>query len=230
MYTKLSLILSFIIIVSGHAILLNTQQVKKPTKVVSMPSMSQPISIKKVTIKQKEIKKQEQKVEKVQPKKRVEPKKIVKKAKKKVLKKTKEKIVKKVIKEPKKIVKKEQKKLAPTVTKKITPKKTTNIVSLKQKNRLKNAYLLKLREKIEAYKTYPKRAKRLKQQGQVVVSFEILEDGKITNANIINGSKFKRLNHAAIKLIEKIVRFDPIPKELNKNRWNIEIPINYSIG
>ena len=97
-------------------------------------------------------------------------------------------------------------------------------------NNLENIYLSKVKAKIEKNKTYPKAAKKLNQTGKVLVSFDILKDGKVTNIKIINKSKFEKLDEASIELLTNIGFFEAIPNELNKTVWNIQIPINYQIN
>ena len=87
-----------------------------------------------------------------------------------------------------------------------------------------------LRKSREKNKVYPKVAKRLNQTGKVIVSFDILKDGKVTNIKIINKSKFEKLDEASIELLTNIGFFEAIPNELNKTVWNIQIPINYQIN
>ena len=95
---------------------------------------------------------------------------------------------------------------------------------------LESEYLAKVQAKIEKNKVYPKVAKRLNQTGKVIVSFDILKDGKVTNIKIINKSKFEKLDEASIELLTNIEFFEAIPNELNKTVWNIQIPINYQIN
>ena len=95
---------------------------------------------------------------------------------------------------------------------------------------LESEYLAKVKNKIEKNKVYPKVAKRLNQTGKVIVSFDILKDGKITNIKIIDKSKFEKLDEASIELLTNIEFFEAIPNELNKTVWNIQIPINYQIN
>jgi len=193
--------------------------------VVTQPQTVQKISLQKVILKKPEVKKVEQKKE---------VKKVVKqKVLKKVVKKTKKKIVKKEIKKKvnnKKVVKKTTPKVQPQVTKKIIkPKKVEKMVSVEELNVIKNKYLNRLRSLIEDKKIYPKSAKRLKQQGRVIVSFLITKEGTFKNISLKDSSKFKKLNKAALELLNNISRFEPIPDELEKNKWVIEIPINYKI-
>lgn len=258
MLNKFLLTFAFSIIVLSHYTFLNYTKIEKVRQIVASKPTVIAIALNKVSIKQKEIKKiepkviQQEPIIKVEPKKIIpKPKKIVKKAKIKIEKKVKkktvkkkiikkpikkiiEKIVKKTVEKPKKIkkkiVQKEQPKLIQTVTKKIIPIKTKKaVVSDVTKNILKNEYLTRIKSHIEKYKKYPKRAKRLKQQGNVIVRFEIKKNGQIHSVNIKSKCPYKRLNTAALNLLKEIAKFDPIPDELNKNSWAIEVPISYSI-
>ena len=237
MFNKFSLFLSLIVILFVHVTALaylNTED--KKIVAIEQPTVTR-ISVKKVTLKKKEIKKVEpiKKVQKVVTPKKIKKnvKKNVKKAKRKVPKKTVQKVVEKtkpIEKKVEKVSKKMTPKVMPSVVKKIIPKMIEKpIVSTVSKDVIKNEYLLRLRKKIENNKTYPKRAKRLKQQGQVLVSFHISKNGKISNINLKGKCPYKRLNTAAMKLLTEIAKFEPIPKELGKNTWAIEVPINYSL-
>ncbi len=276
MFDKLSFILCFIIILTCNFYFFSFAKVKEEQVLVSQKPTVVNITLKKVTLKQKEIKKvelipiepprKEEFVQETQAKKvLVQAKKIVKKAKRVVQKKTEKKVLKKepvkskkvvkkitskikketkivknhVTKKPieklkkveKKVLQKEQAKLTPSVRKKIVSKPTEkNIVSDSTKEHLTNEYLSKIKSHIEKYKKYPKRAKRLKQQGQVIVGFEIAPNGQISSVSLKSKSPYKRLNLAALKILKEIIRFDPIPKELNKTTWAIEVPISYSIS
>lgn len=241
MLNKFVFIGSFFTILFIHFVLFTSTHIKIEQYVITQKPTVIPISFKKVHITQIETKRVEQKtVEKIKPKLAVKPKplieknKIVKETKRKVQKEVKEKVVKKDIKEskkkPEKVVKKEQPKLIKTVTKKLPPVKTKkDTVTETVKNNIRNEYLLKLRALIEKHKEYPKRAKRLKQQGKVIVIFEINKNGYIKSINLKSKSQYKRLNNAALDILKKIARFEPIPKELNKTNWAIEIPISYFI-
>lgn len=234
MLNKSILLFSLVIISIAHlsAFVLYAPELKKV--VVTEKSSAPVISLRKVTLKKKEVKKVEpivKKVKKVKPIKKV--KKIVKKAKRKVPKKTKKpvkKIVKKPIEKPiKKVVQKPSPKVQPKLTAKVQKVSKKVVVSVAKKQSIRNEYLLKLRKRIEQNKVYPKRAKRLRQEGKVLVSFLIQKNGKIQNISLKGKSSYKRLDKAALELLKKIARFDPIPKELGKDSWAIEVPINYSI-
>jgi len=235
MFNKISLVASLVIVSIVHLSAFALYKPEPKKEVVLEKPQANSISLRKVTLKKKEIQKKPvvEEVKKVQVKKQV--KKIVKKAKRKVAKRIKKKVVKKKpIKKPvEKPIKKEVKKPAPQVVSQTVakvPKITKRVVvSPATKELIKNAYLLKVKRKIEQNKIYPKRAKRLRQEGKVRVSFLITKNGNIRNIKIVGKSSYKRLNNASLELLKKIARFEAIPKELGKNTWTIEVPINYSI-
>jgi len=225
MLNKFLMVTSSFFILFVHFTLFASTERRIEKVVVTQPQMVQKISLQKVILKKPEVKKVEQKKEVKKVVKQKVLKKVVKKAKKKVLKKE---IKKK--KEIEKVVKKTTPKVQPQVTKKITkPKKIEKMVSVEEINVIKNKYLNRLRNLIEDKKIYPNSAKRLKQQGRVIVSFLITKEGTFKNISLKDSSKFKKLNKAALELLNNISRFEPIPDELEKNKWVIEIPINYKI-
>ena len=218
-----------------------TLETKKEEESITKISLNS-VAIQKVEEVTKELEKEivpepiiEKIVEKPAPKviekqKKVE-KKIVKQEKKieKVVEKTPEKT-------PEKVVEKESEnieKMAVAEQNEISTKQESIIQSNSNNERNKNLeseYLAKVQAKIEKNKVYPKVAKRLNQTGKVIVSFDILKDGKITNIKIIHKSKFEKLDEASIELLTNIGFFEAIPNELNKTVWNIQIPINYQIN
>ena len=170
-------------------------------------------------------------VEKPAPKVIEKPKKVEKKIVKQ------EKPIEKIVEKPApKVVEKENEnieKMAVAEQNEISTKQESIIQSNSNNERNKNLeseYLAKVKNKIEKNKVYPKVAKRLNQTGKVIVSFDILKDGKVTNIKIINKSKFEKLDEASIELLTNIGFFEAIPNELNKTVWNIQIPINYQIN
>lgn len=228
MLNKFVLVTSSFLILFVHFTLFASTERRIEKVVVNEPQVVQRISLQKVVLKKPEVKKVEQKKEVKKVVKQKTLKKLAKNAKKKIVKKEIKKEEKK--KTVEKVVKKTTPKIQPQVTKKIVkPKKVEKMVSVEELDVIKNKYLSKLRNLIEDKKIYPNSAKRLRQQGKVIVSFLITKEGHLKDISLKNGSKYKRLNNAALELLKDISRFEPIPKELGKNKWAIEIPINYRI-
>ena len=91
-------------------------------------------------------------------------------------------------------------------------------------------YLRSLKKQLEQIKDYPATAKRLKQEGTVRVRFTILADGKIEQIEVSESSRYSSLDNSAIEAVSKMQKFEPIPKLLEKERWRIEIPIQYKLN
>ena len=212
-------------------------ETKKEEESITKISLNS-VAIQKVEEVAKEVEKEiipepiiEKIVEKPAPKVIEKPKKVEKKIVKQ------EKQIEKVVEKPApKVVEKENEnieKMAVAEQNEISTKQESIIQSNSNNERNKNLeseYLAKVQAKIEKNKVYPKVAKRLNQTGKVIVSFDILKDGKITNIKIIHKSKFEKLDEASIELLTNIGFFEAIPNELNKTVWNIQIPINYQIN
>ena len=92
---------------------------------------------------------------------------------------------------------------------------------------IKRAYLDSLKLEIEKHKEYPFGASWRRQTGPVGVFIVILKDGSITGIRLKSPSRHPILNEAAIKLLSKIKKFRPIPYELQMERLEIVINIEY---
>ena len=222
MFNKFILFLSLISILAVHLIAITFLKEEDKTVVAIKKVSMNNISIRKVVLKKKEKRKVEKKIKKIE-------KKIVKKANKKAKRKVPKKENKKAVLVEEKLMERSLNMASLNTKKTIKNIKSKIPYDNNIKKIIENKYLFRLREKIEKNKVYPKRAKRLKQEGRVLVSFYISKEGYIQNISIKNASSFKRLNKAAINLLNKIKKFEPIPKELEKHNWVIEVPINYSI-
>jgi periplasmic protein TonB len=244
MENKKSLLITFTLIISAHLLLFANLELEE--KVVVAQNKPAP-NISKINLKNVVIKKPEPKIEPV-----VEPvvKPIVEKIIEKSLPETKSKnIVKqekkkeKKKKEVKKVEKKILEKVEKTEEVKVEQKaepivqemaskeviKQEDTIDPSQIQALEDEYLSKLRYIIEKNKIYPQSAKRLNQMGKVHVNFIISKDGQIKNIKIVKDSNYQRLNDAALEILAKINKFEPIPSELNKNSWEITVPIVYQI-
>lgn len=73
-------------------------------------------------------------------------------------------------------------------------------------------------------------AKRLNQTGKVYVTFIVTKDGRIKNCKIERSSQFDSLDEASLEILMRIANFEAIPEELNKDSWEITVPIVYQIS
>lgn len=240
MENKKSLLITFTLIISAHLLLFANLELEE--KVVVAQNKPAP-NISKINLKNVVIKKPEPKVEPViepivekiieKPLPETKSKNIVKQEKKKEKKKKEvKKVEKKILEKVEKTqeVKVEQK--AEPIVQEMASKeviKQEDTIDPSQIQALEDEYLSKLRYIIEKNKIYPQSAKRLNQMGKVHVNFIISKDGQIKNIKIVKDSNYQRLNDAALEILAKINKFEPIPSELNKNSWEITVPIVYQI-
>ena len=110
------------------------------------------------------------------------------------------------------------------------PNVTKTVLSENEKENIEAEYLSKIRHKIEKNKNYPKIAKRLNHTGKVHVTFTITKDGRIKNCKLHKSAEFESLNQAALEIFVTIISFEPIPEKLNKENWEITIPIVYQLA
>ena len=93
--------------------------------------------------------------------------------------------------------------------------------------RVENEYRAKLQAAIEAQKKYPRRARRLRHQGSVMVAFKVQKDGLIKGIRVTAPSDSSILDEAAMETVLKISGLFPLPEELQRTEWSFSIPINY---
>ena len=233
MENKKSLLIILMLIISAHLLLFANLVVEEKIVVVeNKPS----INISKINLQNVVIKKPEPKPEPIVEKVIEKPLEIIKplpKTKSENIIKHEEKKEKKVIQE-KPLQKVEEVKTLEPMKPQIQEQSSQEniqkeVVDLNKIEALENEYLSKLRYLIEKNKIYPNSAKRLNQMGKVHLYFVISKDGQIRNAKILKDSSFKRLDEAALEILSKINKFEPIPEKLNKNSWEITVPIIYEI-
>ena len=96
-------------------------------------------------------------------------------------------------------------------------------------NSLKALYLRNIRSLIDQKKYYPRLSQKMGHTGEVVVSFTIDKSGKIEDMKVIKKCPFRKLNLSALKTLQKIASFNPIPQKLAMSSINVQIPIIYNL-
>jgi TonB family protein len=83
--------------------------------------------------------------------------------------------------------------------------------------------------RINEYKAgfYPLSARKLGQEGTVLVGVSLDARGNMTAVEIIEGCKHRALNRSAIRLMKKVMK-EPFPHNLQKN-VTLRIPIEYEL-
>ena len=91
-------------------------------------------------------------------------------------------------------------------------------------------FLEKVRKRIERNKFYPLQARRMGYEGTVIISFEVLEDGRVGDIKVLKSSGYDVLDKAGI---EAIRRSSPFPKlslyTFKRELW-IKVPITFKLS
>ncbi|WP_426578323.1 energy transducer TonB [Xenorhabdus stockiae] len=91
---------------------------------------------------------------------------------------------------------------------------TTSQSLVGQGNSESDNYHARLRQEIERHKRYPRKAKRMKQEGTVTVNFILQDDGSITAAKIIQSSGYSAMDNEALKALSLAKSIGPKPTTL----------------
>lgn len=109
--------------------------------------------------------------------------------------------------------------------------KTEQIQNTQEQTLKENEYLKKykmeLREEINKNKTYPSISKRLKEQGNVIVSFRVMNNGVFDNIKINSSSTIKRLDDAALNALYETKKFKAFGNEINKDYLDFELTLEF---
>ena len=82
---------------------------------------------------------------------------------------------------------------------------------------------------IESNKFYPKRAKKMRQEGDVIVTFTLNRDGSIQDLKILNENAPSLLKRAALKAIRISALFPSFPSDSNRSTWSFETKLSYRL-
>lgn len=102
-------------------------------------------------------------------------------------------------------------------------------VTSQQELTAEELYKMELARALNSKKSYPSMARRLRQQGRVIVQFNVTREGQIIEARVVQSSPFKTLNQSAKDLVSGLKRLSPFPKEIKKATWLFQVPVDYQL-
>jgi len=89
-------------------------------------------------------------------------------------------------------------------------------------------YLAMLKARIEAEKHYPSFARKLLQEGTVVINITIGTDGGLIASELVRSSGYSTLDKAALKAVRKATPFPP-PSSYGLGRMSIDVPLVFKL-
>jgi len=94
---------------------------------------------------------------------------------------------------------------------------------------LQRTYLQNLYTHLERNKHYPMLARKMRIEGEVHVSFQVLRDGTIENVQLVGPCSSEVLNQAALKTVKKASGRWPLPSALSAKALPLQVSFNYQI-
>lgn len=94
---------------------------------------------------------------------------------------------------------------------------------------LKQRYIRVLLKRIHRKKHYPRRARRNREEGEVLVSFVIRQSGDISDIRVSRSSGYVDLDKAAVKTLARVSPLQPLPDELGMTSWELAVPIAFDL-
>jgi TonB family protein len=91
-------------------------------------------------------------------------------------------------------------------------------------------YKNRLGRTIARNKKYPKLSRRKREEGRVVVKFNILRNGEIENLDWVTKSPYERLNQEAFNAVKRSVPFAELPSEIPGPSLQIELPFSFKLN
>jgi protein TonB len=90
-------------------------------------------------------------------------------------------------------------------------------------------YLGKLARHLSRYREYPRRARRLGQEGTPVVIFEFDRNGKLLEARLRDSSSHRLLDEAALELLRDASPLPEVPESMTGRSFTYTLPVGYKL-
>lgn len=91
------------------------------------------------------------------------------------------------------------------------------------------SYASRLREEINKNKKYPTMSKKLKEEGRVIISFKVLNNGQFEDISIKLSSNKERLDKAALNALYDTKEFEAFDKSIKKDFLEFNLPLEFFI-
>jgi periplasmic protein TonB len=91
-------------------------------------------------------------------------------------------------------------------------------------------YLTLLREKIDRYKNYPLMARKSRQQGVVLVEFNLSKEGHLKDCQLKKSCGYRLLDRAALQAVKAAAPFPDVPSTIELNMTSFIVPVRFVIN
>lgn len=138
-------------------------------------------------------------------------------------------IQKKTVSETKKSIEKPTSSSSTARDTKITTGSDNTITAGGQKG-AERSYFAELSAKLARYKRYPNSARRLNEEGIVVLFIVVDRYGNVIESNISQSSGYPKLDDAVLRMLKKASPLPAFPDEMEQSQLSINIPIDFKLN
>jgi len=92
-----------------------------------------------------------------------------------------------------------------------------------------NNYLSKLSRHLARFYEYPRRSRRLGQQGTPVIVFEFRRDGSLVDHTLRDSSGHSLLDEAALNMLSAAAPLPKVPADMRGNTFTYALPVRFSL-
>ncbi len=90
-------------------------------------------------------------------------------------------------------------------------------------------YLTRLSRHLSRFYEYPRRARRLGQEGAPVITFEFRRDGSLLGHSLRTESGHPLLDEAALSMLEKAAPLPSVPDGMSGQTFRYALPVRFSL-
>ena len=92
-----------------------------------------------------------------------------------------------------------------------------------------NEYLAQLSRHLSRFYAYPRRARRLGQEGAPVITFKFRRDGSLIGHSLRTKSGHSLLDKAALSMLEQAAPLPPVPDDMSGSTFSYALPVRFSL-
>ncbi|MGO1502560.1 MAG: energy transducer TonB, partial [Marinobacter sp.] len=90
-------------------------------------------------------------------------------------------------------------------------------------------YLARLSRHLSQFYEYPRRARRLGQEGAPVITFEFRRDGSLVGHSLRTESGHPLLDAAALVMLEQAAPLPPVPADMSGRTFRYALPVRFNL-
>lgn len=90
-------------------------------------------------------------------------------------------------------------------------------------------YITKLRLWLERHKTYPKKAKRRRQQGIVMLAFRMNREGQVLESHVAKSSGIASLDRETLAMLQRAQPLPVFPDDMDGETLKLAVPVQFSL-